>query len=222
MPLDGEAHPRHAALRTTREQTLAHLSESFARDELSLDDFERRVDRAYACAVESELTELVADLNAPRVAALVPTPETALVPVPSAATGSARLALAVFGNVERRVAGAVASGARVLSIFGNVELDLRELTLPPGVTELHVRAVFGNVELTVPPGLAVECHGAPVFGSFASLTRVPRAAGSEAVLRIVGAAVFGNVEIKTLPSRALLAEGEAARALPSAEPRVRR
>jgi hypothetical protein len=52
-----------------------------------------------------------------------------------------------------------------------------------------------------------------VFGSLASLDRRPRAGAGEPVLRIVGSAVFGNVEIETLPSRALLEAGQGTRRL---------
>lgn len=208
MPLDGDDHPRHLALRQRRDAALERLSEGFARDELSLDELERRVDRAYAASAEAELDALVADLSAAPSSALAPVP-----PAPLAAGARAprltRLALAVFGNVERRIGGELATGVTVSAVFGNVELDLRELVLPPGVTELQVRAVFGNVELTLPPTLAVECRGTPIFGSFASVDRRPRA--GEAVLRVVGSAVFGNVEIKTLPQRALLEAGRGAR-----------
>jgi hypothetical protein len=62
----------------------------------------------------------------------------------------------------------------------------------------------GNVEITVPATLAVECRGTPVFGSFASLARLPAMPAGEAILRIVGSAVFGNVEVRTRPLRALL------------------
>jgi hypothetical protein len=212
MPLDGEAHPRHLALRRARDAALERLSEGFARDELSLDEFERRVDGAYASSTEAELDALVADLPAAAPSTLARVPPAPLAP---SARGPKRprLALAVFGNVERRVHGDITPGATVSAVFGNVELDLRELSLPPGVTELHVRAVFGNVELTVPPTIAIECAGTPVFGSFASLERKPRAGAGEPVLRIVGSAVFGNVEIKTLPSRALLEPGQVARRL---------
>ena len=217
MPLDGDQHPSLAQLRQTRELTLDRLSEGFARDELSLEDFESRVDRAYAARAESELRGLIADLAEPaRVdeqAALARAPEVGLTST-RVADGS-RLALAVFGNIERRVSGGLGSRTRVLSVFGNVELDLRELRLPPGVTELHVRAVFGNIELTVPPTIAVECQGSPVFGSFATLDRVPQDSSGQAVLRIVGHAVFGNVEVRTLPPRALLTSyAHVPRALP--------
>jgi Domain of unknown function (DUF1707) len=84
MPLDGDAHPEKLGLRRAREAALACLSESFARDELSLDDFERRVDAAYAAGAERELEALVADLGAPSPKGLV----------------VATAAAAVFGNVE--------------------------------------------------------------------------------------------------------------------------
>jgi hypothetical protein len=214
MPLDGEGHPHKLGLRLARDATLERLSESFARDELSLEDFERRVDAAYAARVESDLGMLLADLRAPSENPLAVVPTAALALAPSIKKGP-RLALAVFGNVERRVLGGVPTGALVVAVFGNVELDLRDIDLPPGVTELHVRAVFGNVELTVPPTLAVECRGTPVFASFASLDRQPREHSDQAVLRVLGTAVFGNVEIKTLPSRALLEARARVRGLPA-------
>jgi hypothetical protein len=208
MPLDGDAHPRNLGLRCARDQALARLSESFARDELSLEDFERRVDAAYGANTESDLGTLIADLPAPHASALAVAPAVRLARVtPDVSAKPPRLALAVFGHLERRVSGGVPTGAAVISVFGNIELDLRDLDLPPGVTELRIVAVFGNVELTVPPTLAVECRGSPIFSSFANLDRRPRESSGEALLRVVGTAVFGNVEIKTLPSRALLESG---------------
>jgi hypothetical protein len=205
--MDGEQHPRHVGLRHARDSTLVHLSDAFARDEISLDDFERRVGHAYACREEGELLPLLADLVPPSASALTraaATTQLETVPAASGPPPPARLALAVFGHVERRIGGTFTRGARVLAVFGNVELDLRDLKLPPGVTELHVRAVFGNVEITVPATLTVECRGTPVFGSFASLERLPAVPAGEAVLRVIGSAVFGNVEVRTLPAQSSL------------------
>lgn len=209
MGLDGEQHPRAVALRQARHSAIERLSEGFARDELSLDELERRVDRAYAAQAEADLEPLVADLG-PSTATGTAAEALVLTPAELPARRAPRLALAVFGNVERSVR-EVVQGARVAAVFGNVELDLRDIALPPGVTVLEVRAVFGNVELTIPPTLAVECEGASVLGSFASVYRVPRGGADEPVLRIVGAAVFANVEVKTLPSRAWLDVGKRAR-----------
>ena len=51
-------------------------------------------------------------------------------------------------------------------------IDLREVSLPAGVTTLRVRAVFGAVEITVPPSLIVECAGTGVLGSFTGVNHV--------------------------------------------------
>ena len=217
MSLDGEQHPRAVTLRHARESAIERLSEGFARDELSLDELERRVDQAFAALDEPALARLVADLE-PSALPSLPRAALARAPLEPPARPTSRLALAIFGNVERRLSG-VLPGARVSAVFGNVELDLRDVTLPPGVTELEVRAVFGNVELTIAPTLAVECVGASVLGSFAGVHRVPRGASDEPVLRIAGAAVLGNVEVKTLPSRTLLGAGGRTRLEPPPDER---
>ena len=127
---------------------------------------------------------------------------------PNASTGATlarvsppkRHARAILGNLERRGRFVVEDGMKATAIFGNVELDLRDVVLAPGRTHLEVRAVFGNVELVVPPELSVECEGSGILGSFSSIHRIPPEGSDErAVLVIHGSAVFGNVEIRTLP-----------------------
>jgi hypothetical protein len=208
-----------AALRAQRERVIERLGEGFVRDELGLDEFERRVDEAHGAQDVDALGALVADLE-PALARALPT----LPASPAARDGAAQPALAkahsgalapvsagapdslaIFGNVERRGRYRLADGSRALAVFGNVELDLRDVTLAIGVTTLHVRAVFGNIEIVVPPELPVECIGSGIFGSFASVHRVaPEGHEGQAVLRIVGQAVLGNVEVLTRPRGARL------------------
>jgi hypothetical protein len=191
-----DPHPPGSLL-DARERTVDRLSEAFARNELDLEQYEHRVDLAFACRTPEELVRVLRDL-AP-TAPLVPAPAPAaplVAPVP--AERRPRLALAVFGNVQRGLS-ALPSRAKAIAVFGNVELDLRHVALDRGLTELHVRAVFGNVELTVPPNLAVQCEGVGVFGDFESMARLPVDPAAEPVLRITGAAVCGNVELHTRP-----------------------
>lgn len=197
----GEAHPERVALRAAREHTIQRLSEAFAGDVLTLEAFENRVDQAFACRTRSDFEALVRDLGPTleqralmRVEAdLAPSPE------PSAQPNIQRVALSVLGNVERRGRFVLPRLGRALAVLGNVELDLREIAFPAGVTELRVSAVLGNVEIVVPPNLAVETDGSGILGSFATVSRMPLEAGDEPVLRIRGNAVLGNVEIRTLP-----------------------
>ncbi len=206
-PMYGEQHPSRLALREARETTIDQLSESFARDELSLDEFEQRVDRAYAAASPEEVQSLVSDLtirSAPRRVQTEgnpqkPDPETAIVAMPAQGLrlrDKRRVGLAIFGNVERHGRWTLEPDSEALAVFGNVELDLREAVIAEGVTELHVRAIFGNVEIIVPPTISVDCHGLCIFGNFEGPQRAVKDDGTP-VLRITGKAIFGNVEVST-------------------------
>ena len=210
--MQGDEHPEKRALRDTRERTLQGLSTAFAKDELSLEEFERRVDAAFAAATAEELAVLLADL-APESRTVggqtlaIATPNTEL--VGSAALTNAKgialrripRAMAGFGNVERRGPMTLPSRSRILAVFGNVEMDLRDALVPSGGVEIEVRAVFGNIEITVPPHWTVSCEGIGIFGSFSSMHRVPLGeSGTAPMLRITGTATFGNFEVHTLPA----------------------
>ena len=191
--MKGERHPARLAVAEARERVLERLSDAFAQDQLGLEEFEARVDGAYQASTEPGLNALVRDL------APLPAPPRTEHATTSGAASSSRV-LAVLGNVERRGRFRLVSGFRATSVLGNIELDLRDVPFPDGVTEIRVRAVLGNIELIVPPQLAVECEGNGILASFASLNRMPAEGGEGGpVLRVVGSALLGNVEIRTLP-----------------------
>ena len=195
--MQGEEHPAKRQVRQVRERTLEGLSIAFTRDELSLEQFEKRVDRAFLSATVEDLEALLADLSPSVVSAQVVAPPTHALRI--AHTASPRVA-AVFGNVERQGPMLLPPRSRVMAAFGNVDLDLRHAEPSERITEIEAQAVFGNVELLVPPQWSVICEGTCVFGSFASVHRVDYEDNeSGPVLRITGRAVFGNVEVRTLP-----------------------
>ena len=211
--MHGEDHPAKRQLRLGRERTLEGLSIAFTRDELSLEQFENRVDRAFLSATVDELEALLADLSPSVVSAqgaqamvslATPASTAGVVAPPTHALRVAHTApprvAAVFGNVERQGPMLLPPRSRVLAAFGNVDLDLRHAEPSERITEIEAQAVFGNIELLVPPQWSVICEGTCVFGSFASVHRVDYEDNeSGPVLRITGRAVFGNVEVRTLP-----------------------
>ena len=193
----GDEHPKRAALRASRARAIERLTNGFTRDELGLEEFEERLNRAYAAETDSALDSLVGDLSAEAMAIvvdaeLVPAASNALVP-----SSAAPRALAILGSVERRgQLAARASGA--LAVLGSVVIDLRDVSMPPGVSVLQVSAVLGSVEIIVPPNLAVESAGASILGSFEGLQRVPRDPDPDLPrLRVEGRAVLGSIEIRT-------------------------
>jgi len=193
----GDEHPKRAQLRASRARTIERLTNGFTRDELGLEEFEDRLNRAYATDSESDLDALVGDLSPETMAIVfdaevVPAANIALVP-----SAPAPRALAILGSVERRgQLAARASGA--LAVLGSVVIDLRDVSMPAGVSTLEVSAVFGSIEIIVPPNLAVESVGASILGSFEGIQRVPRDPDPELpVLRVQGRAILGSIEIRT-------------------------
>jgi len=82
--------------------------------------------------------------------------------------------------------------------MGNVELDLREAEIGYGLSVIEAVSVMGNVEITVPPDIAVECEGGGLLGSFTLKYQGPAnpaAANRERTVRITGSAYAGNVEV---------------------------
>ena len=192
--MDGDGTPSLVALRDRREEVIQRLSDSFANDLLDVDAFEQRVADAHQASSVAALDALVADL-APLPSEAKRTALARIEPDPAVADEQPKRVLAVFSSIERRGGWTVPRELRTVTVFGNAELDFREARFA-GVTELQVRVVFGNLEIIVPPQLAVDCEGAAVFGSFAHGGGAVADPGRP-LLRIRGAAVFGNVEIET-------------------------
>jgi hypothetical protein len=96
---------------------------------------------------------------------------------------------------------------RALAVLGSVELDLREADVGYGVSVIEAVAVMGNIELTIPPQITVECDGDSLLGTF-TLKYVgtsPTQASSDRVIRITGTAYIGAVSVTVKgPSRKML------------------
>ena len=172
-----------------RDLVVAQLSEAFANDLITLDELERRIATAYAANSPTELATLTSDL--PHVA------------VPGMPTGQhvafseppQRLS-AVFGNVER--SGIVDVPRRLeLRVFaGNIELDLSRARFAPGVTEIVIRSLMGNVELMLPPGMLVENYAESFLSSFENQgASIEPPGGFQSTVRITGRVIMSAVEI---------------------------
>ena len=177
-----------------RERAIAALSDGFANDALDVDEFERRVTLAHTSESVEEIARLTSDLPASTTALAKTT--VALAPATADDGVAPETVYAIFGGVDRRGTWNVPRRWRVVAAFGGAQLDLREARFPTGVIDLEVRAVFGGVQIVVPPGLAVEVHGTAIMGGFQDVNRAPAHPDPDApLLRIRGLALMGGVEI---------------------------
>lgn len=211
--------PALVALRRERERTIETLTEAFSTDLLEVEEFEHRVDLAHQAQTLEALVPLTSDLEVAGASeALVPTEvdeeqNRALV----AARPRRRTVFTIMGGAERTGSWRVPEKLQVVAIMGGVDLDFREAILAPGVTNVHVLAMMGGVDIVVPPNLAVECNGAGVLGAFEAMERAPAVPDPDApLLRIHGVAFMGGFDISTrLP-------GESARQARRREKRERK
>ncbi|HEV7991290.1 MAG TPA: DUF1707 domain-containing protein [Gemmatimonadaceae bacterium] len=171
-----------------RERVIAELSERFAHDHLTIDEFERRAAAAYAATTPAALTMLTADFQHP------------VAPVVARSSAPAMHIGAVLGSVVKQGIAQMPDRLDVRAIAGNVELDLTRSQFAPGITEISLRAFMGNIEIQLPPNVGLEDHVSTVLGSF-EYRRQPRAAswaaasGVSSVVRFTGRVVMSSVEV---------------------------
>jgi hypothetical protein len=124
-------------------------------------------------------------------------PETegaALIPAPPASAG----VVSFLSSTEREGRWVLPRRFRALAVLGNVELDLRAAEIGYGLSEIEVVAVLGNVEITIPPEVSVECEGDSFMGSFTLKyggRASPSMASREKIVRVTGGAYAGAVTV---------------------------
>ncbi len=195
------------AVRDRREQVIARLAQCFAEDVLEVEELERRLDLAHGARTIAELDALVADLAPVAATALVVAAPQAIEDPLRADKKKLRV---IMSSVERRGRWLVPKHLAMRVFFGNAELDFREASLQPGITVIDVRVTMANLEIILPPGLAIDVDVSSLAGNVEERHRVPAELGpDQPMLRIVGAVRFGNLEIATrLPGET---EGDARR-----------
>jgi len=120
---------------------------------------------------------------------------------------------AVLGGVERKVTSQDFRGGDCTAIMGGCDIDLRQASITPGTEAvIDCFAMWGGVDIKVPPDWTVEMTGVPLLGGFADTRKesnptiiagigalgqkpTPVTAG-EKRLRVKGLAIMGGVEVK--------------------------
>ena len=181
------------------ERTLAHAFSQGVLDEEELD--ERMEALAHAedlAAVE----RLILDLDLPpedeRALATqeLSTRQSPRALVPLGELEPARQILTIFGETEQRGSWTPAQNNRVITVLGSGTFDFREARLGPGVTDVEVRCVLGEVIIIVPPDLPVEIACNAILAEVEHEEHYGELATSGPRLRITGFAILSSIEVK--------------------------
>ncbi len=117
---------------------------------------------------------------------------------PTAESSSQLSEFAIMGGVHRVVESSDFRGGEATAIMGAVELDLRGSTIATSPAVVDVFALWGGIEITVPPEWKVDVKAMPILGGLENKARSTVRDSSlptqELVIR--GTAIMGGIEIK--------------------------
>ena len=102
---------------------------------------------------------------------------------------------AIFDSLDATSRAQAFRGGDIELWFGGGKLDLSRVVLDPAGAELRIRAIFGGLEIDVPPSWAVDVRGRAIFGGVGGARGAGPVdeSGPRLVLNVV--AVFGGVAI---------------------------
>ncbi|MBK7367980.1 MAG: hypothetical protein IPJ04_08730 [Candidatus Eisenbacteria bacterium] len=102
---------------------------------------------------------------------------------------------ALMGGVTRRNRSDAFRGGDLSAMMGGVELDLRDAQLADGRAILDVFAMWGGIEILVPPDWRVESEVSPIMAGYEDNTRLAPGIEPVGTLVVRGFVVMGGVEV---------------------------
>jgi hypothetical protein len=190
-----------------RERVAEVLREAAGDGRIDVGELEERLEQTYAAKTYAELQPILRDLPTTGVALPAPSPprDDRLEPWKPAApavqrvggTASGQTAVAIFGGAERKGVWVVPSKFVAVAVFGGVDLDLRQARFETSTVEIQEVAVFGGIDVIVPPDVEVRVEGVGIMGGFGrpSGDDEPLPPGAP-VVKVTGLALFGGVDVK--------------------------
>jgi hypothetical protein len=188
-----------------RERTISLLGDHFAQDNLSLEELELRIERAYRARDLPALRELLKDLPTAEDKAVAPRSSA---PARDMFVQEEGRIVSIMSQTGRRGVWHVPRSLDVWSVMSETSLDLTQAVLSPGVTELDLHGIMTSIKIVVPPGVRVVMQAGSFMAEVTDLTDdpPPPPVGSGApVLRITGFVFMAELKV-TVRRRELLSD----------------
>jgi hypothetical protein len=108
-----------------------------------------------------------------------------------------RGALAIFASVKRRGVWSLARRFRIAAVMAEAKLDLREVRIGAGRSDIEIFALWAYVEIIVPPGIHIDVQDSALMGDLnweaTESWNLPRDAPT---VTVRGSVIMSSVEIK--------------------------
>ena len=164
-----------------------------------MEELDERLDAVYTAKTYADLEPITRDL--PQTAG-------AQIPVPSAVTAgdpqrfggqpTSHGAFAIMGGFSRKGDWVVPEECTAFAFMGGGELDLREARYATPTVTIHVIAIMGGVEITVPEDATVRVTGIGIMGAFDHQSSGTGQPGGPTIV-VNGVALMGSAEVKRRP-----------------------
>jgi hypothetical protein len=181
-----------------KEKAIDRLSDSFAKNRLPLEEYERLVE--YINKIESErelvlVEKIVAEHDAPETPVYDDDEEDEpdYHPRPFRSSGN----VAILSS--RNFSGPLKSGSEFVSILGSGNIRIRKADLSKRQTVLNVVSILGDCVISVESGIRVNNKAIPILGSSSVNNKVNKQAQEgEPELVIAGIAVLSSIAVKLI------------------------
>lgn len=188
-----------------RQRAVDALSEAFARDAFTVEEFERRVELAHRAETAAELRVLLSDIPRPAAPAVrddvygtahevLPVPRRSDLPVVNRPDQG--FVVGVLGGGSRKGQWVPARYNYAIGVLGGAELDFRDCEFAANeVIDLRCFAFWGGIEIIVPPDIRVDSSGVGIMGGFEYAQEDSRLSRDAPVIRLTGVALMGGVNV---------------------------
>ncbi|ADB34741.1 protein of unknown function DUF1707 [Kribbella flavida DSM 17836] len=190
----------HAHLRASdsdRDQVVEVLRDALMAGRLTQDEHAERLEQALHARTLGELEPITLDLAVPgqpfRPAA--PAHSTSRVPIeePANPQDSFDFVVGIFGAGERKGRWRVKRRTNALALFGGCDLNMADAVFEGREVTVYAFAIFGGVDVTVPPGVELRSQGVGIMGGFGTTGRKDEIDPTAPVVVLKGLALFGGV-----------------------------
>ena len=202
---DSPAAPDPQHLRASdadRERVAETLRQAAGDGRLTMDELDERLDAVYAAKTYAQLVPITHDLPDHSGAAHVPAPS-------RPAAGDVRqyggeptshTAVAILGGFSRKGDWVVPKTFNAFMLLGGGEIDLRDARFAEREVSIHVVAILGGCEITVPEDATVNVNGVGILGAFEHSAQGSGSSGGP-VIHISGVALLGGVDVTRKPPK---------------------
>jgi uncharacterized protein DUF1707 len=195
--------PQHLrASDADRERVAETLREAAGDGRLTMDELDERLDAVYAAKTYAELVPITQDL---------PDSGAPYAPAPARADAgpvrqyggepTSHTAVAILGGFSRKGDWVVPKTFNAFMLLGGGEIDLRDARFAEREVSIHVVAILGGCEITVPEDATVNVNGVGIMGAFEHSAQGGGSSSGGPVINISGVAFMGGVDVTRKPPK---------------------